>query len=116
MSHRKWKVRIRHMLEAIGRVLDYTRGMDLDAFRIRLETVDAVIRNFQVLGEAGRLVPETIREKYPEIPWKVICGMRNVLVHDYDRVRVDYLWDSIHNDLPPLIPLLTRILEQELDE
>lgn len=116
MSHRKWKVRIRHMIEAIDRVSLYTRGMDLEAFSRRSETVDAAIRNLQVIGEAARLVPEHIQQKHPEIPWVSMRGMRNVLVHDYDRVNVPVLWNTIQWNLPPLVPLLNNVLEQEPEE
>lgn len=116
MSHKKWKIRIRHILEAIDRIFSYTRGMDFEGFRRDAKTVDAVVRNFQVIGEAAHLVPKQIREKHPEIPWGVMHGLRNVLVHDYVQIRVNVLWDTIQNDLPPLVPSLAKVLEQEPEE
>jgi len=109
-------MRIRHILEAIDRVSSYVQGMDEKTFREDTRTLDAVIRNFQVVGEAVRLIPQRVQTRHPEIPWAVMRGMRNVLVHDYDRVRIPILWDTIRRDLPPLVPLLLRILEKEPGE
>ena len=74
--------------------------------------VDAVIRNFQVMGEAVRHVPEDIQTRYPEVPWSLIQGMRHVLVHDYFAVKVDIVWRTIEQNLPPLLEPLRRILDQ----
>jgi len=69
VSRRKWKIRIRHIVEAIDLVSLYVRDMDAEAFRKDTRTVDAVIRNFQVIGEAVRLVPQRVQTRHPEIPW-----------------------------------------------
>ena len=114
--HRKWKLRIRHILEAIKRVRSYTQDMELDAFHKDTKTQEAVVRNFQVIGEAVWLVPEEIRAAHTEIPWRLMRGMRNVLVHEYDRVDLDILWDTIQISLPPLVPLLERIYREEPGE
>jgi uncharacterized protein with HEPN domain len=74
--------------------------------------VDAVVRNFQVLGEAARHVPPDIQNKYPEVPWAIMQGMRNILVHDYFKVKVDIVWRTIQADLPPLVAPLQRILHE----
>ncbi len=113
---RKWKLRVRHILDAIDRVQAYTQGMDLDAFGSDMRTMDAVIRNLQVIGEAARLVPEELQKSHPEIPWRLMRGMRHVLVHEYDRVNAAVVWDTIHANLPPLVPLLQRILDEEPGE
>ena len=86
--------------------------MTVDQFRGDERTVDAVIRNFLVIGEASRHVPSTAREAHPEIPWRVMEGMRHVLVHDYDAIRIDVIWETIAADLPTLLQLL-RVIRDE---
>jgi uncharacterized protein with HEPN domain len=76
------------------------------------KTIDAVLRNFQVIGEAARHVPKEIQDLHPDIPWSVMIGMRHVLVHDYDTVDTPTLWLTIQQDLPPLLPKLRRLLQR----
>ncbi len=111
MLSRKWMFRVRHVLEAIERIRQYTAGMDEAGFAGDQKTIDAVVRNFQVIGEAARRVPEEIQGSHPDIPWSVMIGMRHVLVHDYDTVNISTLWLTIQQDLPPLVPKLQRILK-----
>lgn len=112
MSIRNWTFRIRHILEAIARILEYTGGMNEETFRNDQRTVDAVIRNFLVVGEAAGQVPVEVRSKYPQVPWVLMQGMRHVLVHNYDMVRLDIVWRSVQEDLPPLIAPLAQILSE----
>ncbi len=111
-SRRKWKFRLRHIIEAIEKIQRYTDGMSLSEFLDDQLTSDAVLRNFMVIGEAARYVPESMVAAFPEVPWADMRGMRNVVAHEYDRVRLVTIWATIHNDLPPLVPLLQRVLEE----
>ncbi|MFH1294142.1 MAG: DUF86 domain-containing protein [Pseudomonadota bacterium] len=111
MSSRKWVFRIQHILEAIERIRLYTAGMDEAGFTGEQKTIDAVLRNFQVIGEAARHVPKEIQASHPDVPWSVMIGMRHVLVHDYDTVDTSTLWLTIQQDLPPLVPKLRRLLK-----
>lgn len=70
----------------------------------------AVLREFQVLGEAARVIGEEARTQYPDIPWHLIAGMRNRLVHAYFDVRLEVVWDTAHEDIPAIITQLERIL------
>lgn len=112
MPPKKWKFRLRHILEAIERIEEYTHGMDCDDFRGDQKTIDAVVRNFLIIGEAARLVIEHVQETYPDIPWQVMSDMRNVLVHEYERVKAEVIWDTIRTDLPALVPLLRKVLDE----
>ena len=87
--------------------------MTFDAFQTDDLVVDAVIRNLEIVGEATRHVPEDIQVRRSEVPWSKMRGMRNIVAHDYDAVRLDIVWDTIRNDLPVIVPLLESILEQE---
>jgi len=107
---RIWTFRVYHILDAIEKILRYTSGMTIDQFRDDERTIDAVIRNFLVVGEACRHVPSAAREAHPEIPWRLMEGMRHILVHDYDTIRLDVIWETIATDLPPLLPLLRQIV------
>ena len=114
-SRRLWVFRIRHILDAIERVRVYTEGVDLERFSANPMVVDAVIRNFQVIGEASRLVPEEVQSSHPEIPWRDMQKMRHVLVHDYDRVDHEKVWLTIQEDLPPLVGQLRKLVSDEGD-
>lgn len=111
MTRHDDKVRLKHMLAHAQEALSVVSGkqrQDLNRDRI-LEL--ALVRLIEIIGEAaGRVSPEG-QEKYSSIPWPQIIGMRNRLVHGYDQVDLDVLWDTIEFDLPPLILRLQRILQ-----
>jgi uncharacterized protein with HEPN domain len=107
---RDWKLRITDILDAIEAIRQYTAGMDFNAFAKDNKTIGAVLRNFTILGEAARCSPEEIAARHPEIPWQNMRDMRNVMVHVYFRGRKQILWETIPNDLPPLIEPLKTIL------
>ncbi|MBW1778915.1 MAG: DUF86 domain-containing protein, partial [Deltaproteobacteria bacterium] len=78
MPDRKWGLRIRDILASIERIIKYTGKMDFEQFRSDTKTVDAVVRNFEIVGEAAAHVPEEIVDDHPEIPWQDMRDMRNV--------------------------------------
>ena len=82
-TERRWQIRIEHILEAINKIERYTAGLSEEAFANQDMAVDAVIRNFQVIGEAARHIPDDVQARYPEVPWSLMQGMRHILVHDY---------------------------------
>jgi uncharacterized protein with HEPN domain len=108
---KRWQLRIEHIIEAIGKIQQYATGLSEDSFAGQSMAVDAVIRNFQVIGEAARHVPDEERARYPEIPWSLMQGMRHILVHDYYAVKLDILWRTIQESLPPLLEPLQKILK-----
>jgi uncharacterized protein with HEPN domain len=108
---RRWQIRVEHILEAIGKISRYTAGLSEEAFASQDMAVDAVIRNFQVIGEAARHVPEDVQARYPEIPWSLMQGMRHILVHDYFSVKLDVVWRTAQQSLPPLVEPLKCILK-----
>jgi len=115
MSQHNDEVRYRHMLdhamEALAMIQEKNRS-DLDNDRM-LEL--ALVRLVEIIGEAAARVGTESREKYPSVPWLQIVGMRNRLVHGYDAVDLDVLWDTIIDDLPPLIAELEKILLTKRD-
>lgn len=111
-SGRRWKYRIRHILDAIDRIEAYTADLDAEGLAEHHMALDAVIRNFQVIGEAARKVPKEIQQAHSEIPWSDMQKMRHVVVHDYDNVNISTLWDTIRNDLPPIVEPLKKLLKE----
>jgi uncharacterized protein with HEPN domain len=89
--------------------------MEFDAFQKDTKTIDAVIRNFIIIGEAARHVPDHISSKYPNIPWRVMGDMRNFAVHEYWGVELRTIWKTIQDDLPPLVSSLSRVIDSEKD-
>jgi len=116
VPRRDWKMRIRDILDSIEALCEYTIGMDYEAFSRDRKTVDAVVRNIIVIGEAANNVPAGVSEAHPEIPWKVMRDFRNVVVHIYFGVDIKTVWNTVQNDLPPLAPLLRKLLEDEVND
>ncbi len=112
MSKRNWTLFLQDMLESIGNIAQYTRGMSFQDFLQDPRTRDAVVRNLEVLGEAARRIPPNIRERYADIPWAQIVGLRNRLIHGYFLVDYGIVWEIIQNELPPLHQRLEGIARE----
>lgn len=111
MSERQPSILLSDMLDSIDAILEYTNGMDFEAFLGDRKTRDAVIRNLQVLGEAANRVPKISRDEYPEIEWMRIIRSRHILVHDYAGIDYEIVWRIIEVHLPPLKDVLRNILK-----
>lgn len=93
---------IEDILAAIRKIERYTSGMDKALFLNDDKTVDAVVRNMEVIGEAARQLPEDFIAQYPEVPWRQIAGLRNRIVHEYFGLDLEIIWQVIRHDLPQL--------------
>jgi uncharacterized protein with HEPN domain len=100
------------MLAAAERIERYVAGLSFEAFCDDEKTIDAVIRNFEILGEAARCVDDAVATRSPGIPWADIRDMRNILVHAYFGVDLGTVWKTIRGDLPDLRRALAELLEQ----
>ncbi len=89
MSPRDWKFRIEDIIEAIDHIDEYVKGLEYSLWVNDRKTIDAVIRNFEIIGEAANHIPDQIQEKYKDIPWLLMKGMRNLLIHEYFGVDLD---------------------------
>lgn len=87
------------ILEAISRIHEYTVELDYESFRQDRKTQDAVIRNLEVIGEAASRLPESIRAAAPDVEWRKIIGLRNILAHEYFGVSLPIVWDVVQNKL-----------------
>lgn len=113
MSERHWRLFLEDILECIGRIQEYVSDMDCDDFLRDGKTQDAVVRNLGVIGEASKHIPESIKEKYREIEWGRIAGLRNRIIHDYLGVDMKIVWKIKEQELPPFKEQVSRILEKE---
>jgi uncharacterized protein with HEPN domain len=108
-----FRVFLDDILEAIIKIKSYTTGMDYESFIQDHKTVDAVIRNLEIVGEAAKGIPENIRQNNQEIEWQRIIGLRNVLIHQYSGIDLEVVWDVIGNKLPLLEKQMSNILGKE---
>jgi uncharacterized protein with HEPN domain len=99
---RDYKAHIEDILEAATKVRRYTLGLSKEAFSADERTVDAVLRNLEVIGEAAKKVPDEIRSRSPKIDWKRISGLRDILIHEYFGIDLEIIWDIVQNKLPDL--------------
>ena len=93
---------IEDMLEAAEKIERYTNGMTAEEFAADDKTVDAVLRNLEILGEASKLIPDDIQAKEPTIPWSEMAGMRDKLIHGYATVDLGIVWQTVSEDIPLL--------------
>ena len=91
-----------HIQTSIEAIVSYTKGMTLDDFLNDSKTQDAVIRQFEIIGEATKRISDVIRLKHTEIPWDDMAGMRDKLIHDYIDVDLETVWKTVEQDIPSL--------------
>lgn len=104
---------IKHILEAAESIEKYTKGMDKEEFMSEQNKMarDAVVREFEIIGEATKRLSEKVKELNPDLPWRDIAGMRNKLVHEYFGVDMAVVWETIKSDLPILKKVAQRVLD-----
>lgn len=110
MPLRDWRVRVQDILEAAISIRSYTSGMTFEQFAVDRKTIDAVIRNLEVMGDASRRLPAHVRNDNPEIPWAEMGSLRNILDCEYFGADLTILWTTVQNDLAPLEEPLRAVL------
>ena len=98
---------------SMSRIAEYIEGISFEKFKTDYKTVDAVIRNFEIIGEASNKLPETIKRKYPDVPWSEMYLLRNKVSHEYFGIDYDIIWDVIKNELPNNLKQISQILNEE---
>ena len=111
MSSRGWSLRVQDILSAINSIQQCTNGMTREDFEADETLIQAVLYNLIVIGEAATNIPTAIQELHPEIPWRLMSNMRNLIAHEYFRVDREIVWDTVQNNLPRLIEPLQRLLD-----
>jgi uncharacterized protein with HEPN domain len=110
---REYEDYLHDMLENAEKALSFVQGLDYDRFCKDDKAMYAVIRAFEIIGEAARQIPEDIRAANTEIPWREIMGMRNKLTHEYFGVNTKVVWRTVQEDLPEIIPVLRNMLRKK---
>ena len=103
---------VQDMLGAVDRARRFVAGMDYPAFLADEKTSYAVVRALEIIGEASKKVPKSIREKHPELPWRLMAGIRDHLIHDYFGVDLEVVWKTVQEDLPAVQAQLERMLSE----
>lgn len=109
-AKRKLELYIGDIIEAIKRIEKYAKNLSFGNFSKDQKTIDAVVRNFEIIGEASKNIPQEIKKQYSQIPWASMKGIRNKLIHEYFGVNFEILWKTIKEDLPPLKEKILKIL------
>jgi len=100
------------ILDAIRKVAQFIQGMTFEEFAKDDKTVFAVIRGLEVIGEATKRIPSSVRDLHPEVPWREMAGMRDKLTHDYFGINLIVVWKTAIEDLPALEPVISRIVSE----
>lgn len=113
---REWRFYIDDMIGFAEKVLSYTDGLDQAGFTADDLTYDATLRNLELIGEAATRLPDSVRERHPHIPWRMIIATRNRLIHAYLGIDDDTVWSIIQDNLPELLEQLRDIQQRHSDE
>jgi len=111
-SKRNYFMYLDDILLAMSRIAEYVEGCDLASFKKDYKTVDAVIRNFEIIGEASKNLPEELKLKYQEIPWQEMYYLRNKISHEYHGIDYSIIWDIATNHLPENKKQIEKLLAE----
>ena len=107
------KVLLGHILECIKYIEEFTKDMSFEEFEIRVDRQDAVQRRLEIIGEAVKHLPKDLLEKYPDIPWRQVASMRDLLIHEYFNVSISQVWEVAERELPPLKATIQKMINDK---
>ena len=111
MKKRKYGDYIQDILESIGAVEEFVKGMNFEDFSKDRKTIFAVVRGIEIVGEAAKQIPDLIRNRYGDVPWKDMAGMRDKVIHGYFGVDLKVVWETATRHLPEIKPLVKRVMK-----
>jgi len=107
---RDYRLYVKDILDSAEAIERFVEGMDFEQFKADDKTTSAVIRKFEIIGEAAKHVPDAMRDKYPTVPWKEMAGMRDKLIHFYMGVKYELVWQTIKDVIPQIKPALRQMI------
>jgi uncharacterized protein with HEPN domain len=111
MKKREYGDYLQDILDCINDIRKFSEGLNYDSFVSDKKTVYAVVRAVEIIGEATKNIPKSIKDKYPDVPWRKMAGMSDRLIHEYAGVDLEILWEVVKTDVPPLELMLQKILK-----
>ena len=112
MKNRTPELFFQDIRDCIEKIIRYSENLSFDELTKNDMIIDAIIRNFEIIGEAAKHIPDEFKRNYPELPLKEMVGMRNVLIHDYLGVDYQFIWQTIQDDLPQVKEIVSKILKE----
>jgi len=112
MKKRDYTDYVEDIVTAIADIEQFVKGMEFEEFSKDKKTVFAVVRAIEIIGEAARQIPESLKNKHTEVPWKEMAGIRNKIAHEYFGVDVEVIWDTVKRNIPELKPLIIHMLQE----
>lgn len=113
MPSRNSRLRIQDIINAANSIQNYTAGMTFEEFQQNEILIKAILYDFVVIGEAAINVSNEVKSRSPQIPWRIIGDMRNVIAHEYFQVNLKIIWNTIQHNLPDLVTQLEELLQAE---
>ncbi len=111
MVERDYRDYLQDIIDSINDIGNFIEGMTFDDFKKDRKTSNAVIRSIEVIGEATKKIPDSVRDKNPSIPWKNMAGMRDKMIHEYFGVDLEILWKTATEDVPPIKSSIKELKE-----
>jgi len=99
---RDYKAYLRDILDAIRKIEKYTQNISFEEFVSNELIQDGVVRNLEIIGEAVKHIPENVKRNYPDVEWRKMAGLRDILIHAYFGIDVEVVWDIVRSELPPI--------------